>query len=119
VIVAEVALTGLSGGSLDPELVMAVSRVPAVERDLAIVVAESQPAAAVEAVLRARGGDLLRMLRLFDVYRGSPLAADEKSLAGRLVFQAADRTLTESEVDDLVDAIADGLQAEVGGRLRA
>jgi phenylalanyl-tRNA synthetase beta chain len=93
--------------------------VPAVERDLAIVVAESQSAAAVETVLRSRGGELLRTLRLFDIYRGSPLAPDEKSLAFRLVFQAAERTLTESEVDDLIDGIADGLGAEVGGRLRA
>ena len=38
-------------------------------------------------------------MALFDLYRGSPLAADEKSLAYRLVFGAADRTLTEEEVD--------------------
>ena len=118
VVVAELALAGLSGGNLAPERVPAVARVPAVERDLAIVVAETQPAATVEAVIRARGGELLRGARLFDIYRGAPLDARQKSLAFRLVFQAADRTLTEAEIDTVVASIAEGLREDIGGRLR-
>ena len=66
----------------------------------------------------ARGGELLRACRLFDIYRGVPLAADEKSLAYRLRFGAPERTLTEAEIEAAVAAIVAGLPA-LGGRLRA
>ena len=56
---------------------------------------------------------------LFDIYRGRPLADDDKSLAYRLVFQADERTLTEAELDAAVAAaIAAGLAPSVGGRIR-
>ena len=53
---------------------MACRRFPEVERDLAIVVPESPPAAVVEDLDREHAGDLLRGVRLFDIYRGVPLA---------------------------------------------
>jgi phenylalanyl-tRNA synthetase beta chain len=118
VIVGEVAIEGLAEGRLAPERAPAVGRHPEVERDLAIVVPESTLAADVEAAIRARGGELLRACRLFDIYRGVPLAADEKSLAYRLRFGAPERTLTEAEIEAAVSAIVAGLPA-LGGRLRA
>ena len=60
---------------------------------------------------------MLADVRLFDVYRGRPLADDQKSLAYRLTFQA-DRTLTEAEVDAGIEAVTAGLAADVGGRIR-
>ena len=57
-------------------------------------------------------------LQLFDVYRGSPLASNEKSLAFRLTFQAPDRALDEAEIDTAIAAITSGLSAQVGGRIR-
>ena len=117
VIVAEVAIAGLAEGRLLPERAPSVARHPEVERDLAIVVPDGTPAADVEAAIRARGGSLLRDVRLFDIYRGVPLAGTEKSLAFRLRFGAPDRTLTEGEIEAAVGAIVGGL-LEVGGRLR-
>ncbi len=117
VIVAEIAIAGLAEGRLLPERAPSVGRHPEVERDLAIVVPEATAAGAVEAAIHARGGTLLRDVRLFDIYRGVPLGATEKSLAFRLRFGAPDRTLTEAEIEAAVGAIVDGLR-EVGGRLR-
>ena len=71
-----------------------------------------------QGTIRRHGGALLRSTRLFDIYRGRPLADAEKSLAYRLAFQADDRTLVESEVDTALGAITAGLAADVGGRLR-
>ena len=117
IVVAELAVAGLSGG--EPPVVQSrpVSRHQAVERDLAVVVHEAQPAATVEAIIRDAAGDLLTDLRLFDIYRGAPLGADEKSLAFRLRFQA-DRTLAEAEVEAAVAAVVGALQAQ-GARLRS
>jgi phenylalanyl-tRNA synthetase beta chain len=118
VIVAELAIAGLDGGALPPIRVRPIPRFPEVERDLAIIVAERRPAAEVEATIRRHGGELLRGVRLFDLYRGAPLAATEKSLAYRLVFGTGDRTLTEAEVDGAVAAVVGGLEAELGAHLR-
>jgi phenylalanyl-tRNA synthetase beta chain len=118
VIVAELAVSGLAGGSLDAPLGATPSRHPAVERDLAVVVTEATPAAAVRAAIERHGGDLLGTVELFDIYGGRPLADGEKSLAWRLRFQAADRTLTEDEIDAAIEAVTKGLAADVGGRIR-
>ena len=118
VIVAEVALEGLAAGRLAPERAPAVGRFPEVDRDLAILVAEATGAAAVEAVIRAHGGELLRGVELFDIYRGVPLAASEKSLAYRLRFGAPDRTLTEAEVEAAVATVVAALPA-IEGRIRS
>ena len=96
-----------------------LSRLPAVERDLAVVVNEEIEAGSVAAVARGAAGGLLHGLRLFDVYRGAPLAPDEKSLAIRLVLQSPDRTLTDTEVDTVMAGVAGALAAELGARLRA
>ena len=117
VIVGELAVAGLSGGQLPVVRSRPVSRRQAVERDLAIVVPEARPAAAVEAAIRKAAGDLLTDLRLFDIYRGAPLADDEKSLAFRLRFQA-DRALSDADVEGAVAAVVDALRAE-GARIRA
>ena len=118
VIVGEVAIEGLAEGRLSPERAPAVGRHPEVERDLAIVVPEATPAAAVEGAISARGGELLLGVRLFDIYRGVPLTPDEKSLAYRLRFGANDRTLTEAEIEAAVAAIVGALPG-IGGRRRA
>ena len=118
VIVAELAIAGLAGGQLPAVRSVPPPRHPAVERDLAILVPESTGAGDVLAVITAAGGGLLRSAALFDIYRGAPLASGEKSLAPRLTF-AADRTLTEGEVDEAVAGIVSAVEREVGGRLRS
>ena len=118
VIVAEVALEGLAAGRLAAERAQALARFPEVDRDLAIVVPENAEAAAVEAVIRAHAGELLRDVRLFDIYRGVPLAAHEKSLNFRLRLGAANRTLTEPELEAAVAAVIAAVEAS-GGRIRA
>jgi phenylalanyl-tRNA synthetase beta chain len=119
IVVAELAIAGLSGGEPTVPRAVTPSRHPAVERDLSVIVGESVAAAEVEASIRRHAGALLRSIALFDVYRGRPLADDEKSLAYRLAFQADDRTLVEEEVDAAVAAVTDGLASDVEGRLRA
>jgi phenylalanyl-tRNA synthetase beta chain len=118
VIVAELSIAGLGGGSRPVPRSVPPPRFPAVERDLAIVVAEDRPAASVADVIRAAGGRRLAAARLFDVYRGRPLETGERSLAYRLRFEAPDRTLTESEIDAAVASIVAALETGLGARIR-
>ena len=118
VILAELAIRGLEAGLLARPHVEPIPRFPEVERDLAVVVGDKHSAAEVEATIRRHGGELLLGLRLFDLYRGGPLAADEKSLAYHLALGAPDRTLTDAEVDEAVAGVKEGLAADLGARLR-
>jgi phenylalanyl-tRNA synthetase beta chain len=108
----------MGGGRLVDTRGEAPPRHPPVERDIALVVAASRAVGDVTASITRHGGPLLRSVALFDVYRGLPLGADEKSLAYHLMFQAPDRTLTEHEVDTVMGALAAGLSTDVAGRLR-
>jgi phenylalanyl-tRNA synthetase beta chain len=118
VVVAELAISGLSGGQLVPVRVLPVGRFAPQERDLALVVPERLAAADLALTLRAAGGDTLRRLALFDIYRGSPLAAGEKSLAWRATFAADERTLTDQEVDADVMRLVSAVASVHGARLR-
>jgi phenylalanyl-tRNA synthetase beta chain len=119
VVVAELAIAGLAAGRLSDGRGATPSRFPAVQRDLAVVVAESRPAAEAAASIWANAGALLQALDLFDIYRGRPLKDSEKSLAWRLTFGSDERTLTESEIDEAIAAVSAGLAADVAGRLRS
>jgi phenylalanyl-tRNA synthetase beta chain len=116
-ILAEVDIAGIAGGRVVDRAVTAPPRNPPAERDLAVVVAEDVPAARVESAIRDAAGDELVSLRLFDVYRGAPLGDREKSLAWRLVFQSAERTLTDAELDAAIGRVTATLES-VGGRIR-
>ncbi len=79
-----------------------VSRFPAVIRDLALVVAQSQSLAPLLAALRAAAPAIVRDVALFDVYQGKGLGENEKSLAFRIVMQDTQRTLEDAEVEAVI-----------------
>jgi phenylalanyl-tRNA synthetase beta chain len=82
------------------------------------VVDEDVPAGQVEALIEQTGGELLRDVRLFDLYRGKQLGEGKKSLAYSLTFQADDRTLTDRDANKLRDKIVARLNRELGAKLR-
>lgn len=84
-------------------------RFPAVARDMAIVANEDlRVREPLEFILHQREG-LLEKVELFDVYRNPQLGAGRKSVGYRLVYRAADRSLTDEEVN----AVHNGLVAKV------
>ncbi len=95
-----------------------VPRFPAALRDIAVIVEETMTAERLEAELRAAGGDLLRGVRLFDLYRGPSIPAGTKSLAYALTYQAEDRTLTDKEVDKAHKKIEDRLKHVLKAQIR-
>ncbi len=94
------------------------SRFPAVDRDIAFLVPRGQPADQVQRVIAAAAGSYLESVELFDVYQGANIPADERSLAYRLTFRAADRTLSDDEVDAFIAAVRRALCDEIGATLR-
>ena len=112
------------GPTLDPGAVprrgaeaRPVSRFPSTDVDLALVVPDEVPAAAVAGALGGAGGALLESVELFDVFRGTTVGEGRRSLAFRLRFCALDRTLTDAEVGELRLACIEAASA-VGAVLR-
>ncbi len=91
---------------------------PAVERDLALLLPAGVTTAAVEEVVRAAGGDLLDTVHPFDRYVGDAVPEGITSVAWRLRFRAAGRTLADPEVDEAVARVGKRLESELGVRIR-
>ncbi|NIP82329.1 MAG: phenylalanine--tRNA ligase subunit beta, partial [Gemmatimonadetes bacterium] len=66
---------------------------PAIDRDLALLVPRSIPAARVAGTIREAAGEWLETLEVFDVYTGEGVAEGIRSIAYRLVFRHPERTL--------------------------
>ena len=114
----ELDLSALVGAaSAGEEIFEDLTAFPAVLQDLAVVVPGDVPAARVREAVLAGGGELLRAAEVFDLFEGEQVGEGHKSLALRLEFRAADRTLTDEEVAAQRDSIATAL-ASIGGAIR-
>jgi len=118
-LVLELDVDALAAAATKARTYQEISRYPAVNRDLAVVVARTTPAADVLRAVRQGGGKLLRDVRVFDVYTGEQVAPDQQSLALSLVLQAPDHTLTDREIDGAVVNVQRRLGDTVGATFRA
>jgi phenylalanyl-tRNA synthetase beta chain len=91
---------------------------PAAVIDLALIVPQSVTAADVARVIERNGGELLERLSLFDEFRGQGLPPDTRSLAWRLTFRDATRTLREKEIEGRTNKILRALEGELGVQQR-
>ncbi|HEU0012740.1 MAG TPA: phenylalanine--tRNA ligase subunit beta [Longimicrobium sp.] len=91
---------------------------PGSERDLALLVPTTVSADEVMAAIRETAGGLLEEVFPFDLYEGKGIPEGVRSVAFRLRFRAADRTLTDAEVDAPVQAVLRALEERHGIRRR-
>jgi len=101
-----------------PPVPPAVSAFPPVYLDVALVVDDGVPAAAVTDALTDGGGPTLEAVRLFDVYTGDQVGPGRKSLAFALLVRAGDRTLTAAEALEVRDAAVASAAERTGAVLR-
>lgn len=96
---------------------LSLPRYPYVERDISIVVSKDITVDRAEETILSVDSDIIELVRLFDIYTGKPIPDDKKSLAFSIRYRSADKTLTDSEVDQLhakiVKRLEDGLKAEL------
>ena len=92
---------------------------PSVRRDAALTVAASVTAGDMLGAIREKGGKLLELVSLFDVYTGDQVPDGHKSMAYNLTFRAADRTLTEDEATSAMEKILGCLKERFGAELRS
>ena len=93
---------------------------PSVKRDFALLMDDSVPAGEIVDAIKGHEGleNLLEDVEIFDVYRGSNLPEHKKSIAVSLVLRAADRTLTDVEVQNGTELLLKTLSERLGAEIR-
>jgi len=94
-------------------------RFPSVYRDLAFVIDEAVPVGEVEKAIREKAGEILKSIRLFDIYRGERIGEGKKSVAFSLEILSKEKTLTDEEVNELIKKVVNYVEQKLGAKLRA
>ncbi|MBE6870892.1 MAG: phenylalanine--tRNA ligase subunit beta [Ruminococcaceae bacterium] len=91
---------------------------PAVTRDIALICDDEVPVAELAKAIKKGAGQYLENLQLFDVYRGAQVGEGKKSVAYSFALRASDRTLEDSEIENIMNKIMKNLEKDTGAKLR-
>lgn len=95
-----------------------ISKFPEIRRDIAILVDQTVPAQQIQDTIKEIAGDLLKEVRVFDLYQGKGIAPEQKSIALALTLQHSSRTLVDEEVAELVERVVAALNKQFAAELR-
>ncbi len=96
-----------------------VPRMPAVRRDLSVLVDAGLPVGELLSTVRAALPEHVSEFELFDLYQGQGVSEDKKSLAFRMLLQHTEKTLTEAEIEATVAEVLAVLTRSFNATLRA
>ena len=94
------------------------SKFPSINKDIALVVDKKSVSKDIEKVIKSAGGSLLTNIEVFDVYTGVGVGIDKKSIAYSLTFSNMKKTLTDEEINGLMDKIIDAVSKKCSAELR-
>ena len=95
-----------------------LSRFPSIRRDIAVVVDEKIQFDKLRDTISHAAGGILKETRLFDVYTGEGVDSGLKSLALGLILQETSHTLTDTEVDGVMERVLQALKQKLSAQLR-
>lgn len=95
-----------------------VSKFPAVQRDLALVLDRSVTYAAIELAVGTVKLPKLKDIRLFDVFESDKLGVNKKSMALSFTFVDEEKTMTDAETDSMVSKLISAFEKELGAEIR-
>ncbi len=118
VYVADIRIAPLMKPSWELRPMEKISNYPPVVEDLAFVVAEEVTAHRLQEAIRKAGGSLLTKVELFDIYRGQPVSAGQKSMAYKLTYESLEGNMRDEQVVSIRNRIIRQVAESVGGTLR-
>ena len=119
VYVAEINLNALTENATNVGDVKGTPKFPAVQRDFAFVMKEEVAVGDVMRTMEKQAGALCEEVKLFDIYRGVPIAQGEKSVAMSITLRSADHTLTEEEITKVTNKIIGAVSNLYNAQLRS
>lgn len=118
-ILAELDLSAIFAEKAGKVKFVPITKYPAVYYDLALVVKEEITAAQIVMTIKKAGSSLLKSVEIFDIYRGVGVEPGYKSVAVSIVYQAADKTLTEKDILPVHSQVLDQLARKLDATLRS
>ncbi len=115
---AEIKLPYLYNFKQKPILYKPLPKFPAVTRDIALLCNAELPVGDLDAAIRKGAGALCENLELFDVYQGAQIPEGKKSVAYSLTLRSQEATLTDEQVDGVMNKVFKLLQ-DLGANLRS
>ncbi|MDH5174725.1 MAG: phenylalanine--tRNA ligase subunit beta, partial [Elusimicrobiota bacterium] len=94
------------------------SRFPWVSRDIALVAPEGLTFGEICVKIKKAGGELVRDVKLFDVYFGKQIEQGKKGLACKIIYQSMEKTLRDEEVNSLHTRIVETLERDLKIKVR-
>ncbi|MDD3225542.1 MAG: phenylalanine--tRNA ligase subunit beta [Clostridium sp.] len=91
---------------------------PAVTRDLALIIDENILVQQIENIIREKGSNIVESYKLFDIYKGKQIPDGKKSVAYSITYRDNNKTLTDSEVEEVQHKILTTLEYNLGAKLR-
>jgi phenylalanyl-tRNA synthetase beta chain len=95
-----------------------IPKYPEVRRDLALLVDENVAFDAIYTIARQTEKSLLKEVNLFDVYQGKNLPEGKKSYAVSFILQDNSKTLTDEQIDKILNKLQKNFENELGASLR-
>ena len=95
------------------------SKYPSINKDVAFIVDKDISSVDIVDVIKKAGGRLLTDVTVFDVYTGENVGIDKKSIAYSLTFNDVNKTLTEDEINVLLEKIIKDVEEKNHGQLRS
>ena len=118
VFVLEINLTELLQIKVGKMKYKEISRFPSIKKDVAFVVDKNLVSKDIEKAIKNAGGSLLTNIEVFDVYTGSNVAENKKSIAYSLTFGDTKKTLTDEEINNLMEKVMDNVCKKFGAEIR-
>ena len=95
-----------------------ISKFPSIKKDIAMVVEKDITSSKIENIIKKSCGSMLTNIEVFDVYTGSNIGENKKSIAFSLTFTAKDKTLTDEEITPILERVITDLEKNLGAELR-
>jgi phenylalanyl-tRNA synthetase beta chain len=118
VYVAEIDLQTLLAEKQNAVFYKPLSRFPAITRDVSLLVKRSTSFAEIIETIKNQGFELCKNVSFVDVYEGKGMSDDERSITIRLEYRSDERTLIETEVEEIHNKILSAIEANLGAKQR-
>lgn len=118
VFLLEIDLKTLEKASITQQTFTPIANFPSIERDLAFILNKDYEYAKIKSMILKQGGKLLKTVEAFDVYEGKNIEKGKRSIGFNLVFNSAERTLQEVDIEKNIKDIVTAIEKEFGGVLR-
>ena len=118
VYVMEISLDKLLSKKVGKMKYKELSKFPVVKKDIAVLVNKDVPAQELLKTIKNNGGKLLQESKVFDLYEGKGIPEGKKSIAFSVTLGDANKTLTDEEVNKVMEKVIAGLQSKHGAELR-